>query len=95
MKDTKKRWKSQPDVVEGCEILCYFHHERLSARIEVRKGREHDGEPFYVTSGNLFGSQTVRVESAEDALRLIDLMDRKGANGHPMDLPAGCTLVEV
>jgi hypothetical protein len=61
-----KSWTDQPDAVELLSVLFRLSHK--GAIVEVRKGET----TWYVTAGNRFGSQTLKVPSAEAALRLLN-----------------------
>ena len=68
---SSKQWTDQPDVCERAEVLFETFCAKAGLQFEVRKANE---TLFLVTSGCLFGSQTVSVKSAEDAFKLLNQM---------------------
>lgn len=80
-----KSWTDQPDVCEIAEVLCTFSITRKDDmhQVEVR----HLNGDFYLTFGNLFGSQTVRAQDGQSAFRVIKVA------GISTKLPDGCVLM--
>lgn len=87
-----KSWTDQPDEVESAEILSQFTVKGLhgTVTIEMRKGRfSFDASPrYYVTAGNLFGSQTVLCDSADVAFKVLG-----NISGGVETLPDGAQLL--
>jgi len=85
----KRGWSSQPVEVEDHEILCDFFHKGLGQVVEIRKG-------YFVTVGNLFGSQTIKVPNADTALRIIDALSKLPEDGE-IELKnfPGCEIIEA
>lgn len=87
-----KSWTDQPDELTECPILCSFSLERKGDHhsVEVR----HAGNSlvttqpgFYLTFGNLFGSQTVYAPDGIAAFTVIRLA------GISNKLPDGCKVM--
>lgn len=55
---SEKTWTDQPDEVERAEVLLTFHANGRT--IEVRRQDEVPDPAYYVSTGGLFGSQTVK-----------------------------------
>jgi hypothetical protein len=69
-----RRWTDQPVEVETAPILCSFFLKAACSTIEVREGASQ----CYFTTGNLFGSQTLRVPNLATCFRLIQaVVERK------------------
>lgn len=91
----KKDWTDQPTAIAESTNLA-------SIRVTVGKHvgtmaiYQHvkDDEPSYwlVTVGNLFGSETIRVETAEHVILLIGIISDKGRK--PIELPQWAVLQE-
>ena len=78
-----KDWSDQPDCVIGGERIARFGvGDELVSIIEA-------GSNIYVTVGNLFRSQTVRVDSYKVAFQVCALIGKSAAK-----LPLGAWLVE-
>ena len=88
MKNNEKRWSDQPDeVLQGQVVLNTLYKDRA---VEVRSCP--DGT-YYVTTGNLFGSQTVACRTVEQLLAVLQLAsDAKG--GKPVSVPSGVRLLD-
>jgi hypothetical protein len=80
-----KSWTDQPDACEHAEVLCTFSITRKGDmhQVEVR----HNNGDFYLTFGNLFGSQTIRAQDGMAAFRVIRVA------GISNKLPDGCVLM--
>jgi hypothetical protein len=64
---TDRSWRDQPKILEGAKVKTTF---RLShQQVEIREAS--DGT-YYVTVGNLFGSQTLYVPDAAKVLDAIE-----------------------
>jgi hypothetical protein len=83
----KKTWEDQPDEVVSHRILLSscVGGGRL---VEVRHNR---GGPYYITAGNLFGSQTVRCFEEELAWQVVDIATHSRPTQKP---PVGVEIVE-
>jgi hypothetical protein len=86
LKSTCLHWTDQPKTLDGLVVL--FRTFVKGRIIEVRRGTNC----YYVTTGNLFGSQTIRAASAEAAFTVMHLA-ASFDDGQPMDLPDDCKLV--
>jgi len=86
----EKQWTDQPDCVLGCVI---FLHIYVGDRgVEVRKDENNDC--WYITVGNLFGSQTLRAANCEAVLRVVHWVGNKRLHSKaPVEVPSGCELV--
>lgn len=83
----EKKWTDQPDsVLDAKPILETFMNKRV---VEVRKNRF--GNPYLVTAGTLFGSQTLEVWDADDVLYLLDVISK--AKGDAISLPKGARVL--
>lgn len=83
-----RSWNDQPLFLEGTEKLLHVFIDGTS--VEVRKACD---DAWYVTTGNLFGSQTIKAPSAESAMRLINLAMSTKKKDRPVKLPEGYELV--
>lgn len=81
-------WSDQPKVLENAvpkfkgrvgEFLC-----------EVRCEKKLSDPTWYVTQGNLFGSQTLKCEDVDSVFRALNII----AEGQRVNVPAGCVLME-
>lgn len=95
---SQKTWLDQPDEVMNAAIKLHFHTGEHS--VEVRALEEPDvyNEPhiqrtFYVTTGTLFGSQTIKVYGTEVLLSVLNLA-AKTRRKEPAKLPANCELLD-
>lgn len=80
-----KTWSDQPDDVIGLRVMAsvLVNHRRFEVR------RAPNGE-YYITTGNLFGSQTVRCEHADAAWAVLHEAS-KSTNLHT--IPPGVTIM--
>lgn len=85
----KKRWTDQPDDVKNYPVVLHFFCERS---IEVRKVERRDFA-YYVTTGNLFGSQTLRVRDEGTLFAVLQIAT--GKKDKAQDLPPGAEVMEV
>lgn len=88
----ERTWTDQPACLDGTHIVATISLPNATA--EVRKASAPLGAPgwtWYVTIGNLFGSQTLKCCDAETALMCIAAAGRN--RKRPVELPAGATLV--
>ncbi len=85
-----KTWTDQPDVLEEFPIISSFYatFDKNNAHMEIRKG-EHF---YYLSAGNLFGSQTIRCETADKVFEVINNLN-KGISDRKY-LPKGCDVLE-
>jgi len=99
-----KNWSDQPDEVAEWPVITSFHIEGIkrSVGIEVRIAANYrDGNElrkgFYITHGNLFGSQTLHCEDGDAAFRVIDQIVHS-TNTLPDDEfitpPDGCVILK-
>lgn len=97
-----KNWDDQPDEVAEWPVLTSFHIKGLErgVSIEVRMG-PNDGrinKSFYITHGNLFGSQTIHAEDGDAAFRIIgqivDAANKMKESDKPLPVPKGCVLLK-
>lgn len=74
---TKARsWTDQPKELEGCDVIASLslHRGDKNISVEVRHARKVPG--FYLTFGNLFGSQTVYAGDGVTAFTILELAGR-------------------
>lgn len=83
----EKTWEDQPDEVVNHRVL-FSGHVGGGRQVEVRRNR---GGPYYITAGNLFGSQTVRCFEEELAWQVVDIATRDKPAQKP---PVGVEIVE-
>ena len=82
-----KSWDDQPDEIEGAEVV--LRNVRVQDRhVEIRS----NGTLYWLTVGSLFGSQTVRCDSLETAIRALNGVGRV-RKGKTARLPDGAELV--
>lgn len=87
-----RQWTDQPEILETAEVLCTF---TIGSGViaEVRRSTSL----WYLTTGNLFGSQTIQSQSPEGVFRAIDaayrVRDNDRARQEGIKLPSGCELV--
>jgi len=85
LKHHPRGWDDQPKLLERIPLVL---HTSIEANVvEVRHG---GGAFYYVTVGNLFGSQTIECDSADVAFGIIELVGKKKRS---LSLPAGARLV--
>ena len=60
-------WSDQPKECEGAEVMARIYVSDAGI-VEVRRGERS----WYLTAGNLFGSQTLRCADAVVAWRALD-----------------------
>lgn len=69
-----RNWTDQPtNLEEGEHLAGLWVADARRAQVIKCEGL------FYVSVGNLFSSQTIRVPDAEEALKVIDWIDRCGS----------------
>jgi hypothetical protein len=83
--DSSKTWTNQPDDVLDATNLGEFSLGK-GAVAEVRKSP--DGT-YLLTTGGLFGSQTMRCDNADVVFKVLSLIDPNKTTA----LPDGATLV--
>lgn len=81
----KKTWSDQPDVVLDAPIVLSFSLE--DRHLEIRKSGDH----YYVTSGNIFGSQTVLAKDEAALWAVLRIATSKGTGA---SLPDGARILE-
>lgn len=82
-----RHWTDQPEVLEDLPVL---HHFSMGSHV-IDVFKKSDTE-WYITAGNLFGSQTVKCPSAEKVLECLVLAGRRGKAQVPK-VPEGCELL--
>lgn len=90
MTPTPRHWTDQPEILDQAEIIVGRIPVADAHGIEVRKL----GVRWFVTHGNLFGSQTVECDSPVTVLRLIETAMRRRSGAEPVDPPKGVTLMK-
>ncbi len=84
-------WNDQPRELEDTECVLRFNTDGRILEIAHAHGR------WYVTQGNLFGSQTVQCPDVLTAMRLAnDVAAAGGRKRKPenlIKLPEGCSLM--
>lgn len=65
-----RRWSDQPTVLEQGVSLATVRLLNVSTQVTCVDNT------YYVTAGNLFGSETIKVKDANDALRALDALGR-------------------
>jgi len=97
-----KNWSDQPDEVENWPVLTSFWVKgtERGVSIEVRLGPNiKDGnKSFYVTQGNLFGSQTLHCEDGDAAFaiigKIVSASNKMRDDDPPQEPPMGCRLLK-
>lgn len=84
-----KTWTDQPDIVADATVHLTFSHAHRAEVYELRATA--DGRVWYVTVGNLFGSQTVACPSAPRAMAVATSVMQ--ATPRSFKLPDDCSLV--
>lgn len=82
---TKLTWTDQPPCLTDARVI--FNGSVGERHAEVRLGK--DGT-FYVTQGNLFGSQTLRCDGPEAAFAAIGVIASECKSTQP---PEGCKVM--
>lgn len=83
------RWKDQPEIINGSELLAEWFTSPFSYAVYKREGR------YYLTTGNLFGSQTVSSKDPDAIFILINKVYEAGDRNVKIDLPMGVELMEI
>lgn len=88
-KETVLHWSDQPECLNEATSVCYIglRHGRSIQVLRVR------GD-YYVTCGTLFGSTTISVKSADDAMTAIEKTAHLGSEGRLDPSKYGWTVVE-
>lgn len=84
---TERSWDDQPAAVEGVPIVAEFFAEGTAIEVRYLAGGR-----WFVSAGNLFGSQTIECVSAAVALLVIGSALKKSKQ--PRELPDGARLLE-
>jgi hypothetical protein len=82
------KWTDQPEVILKAEQIFHSYHDcRTVVGYRIRKV---DGDEWYISTGNLFGSQTISCDSIESYLVALELAvnAKKEAT-----LPKGCVII--
>jgi len=66
----KKNWTDQPDEVTRAEPICSMFLKMPGISVEVR--RIDYETAYFLTTGNLFGSQTIKAPDANTVFRILD-----------------------
>ena len=86
---TEKTWNDQPDACEQAVVLSDFSIGD-GYSVEVRKAQG----VYYLTTGNLFGSQTLIATDADAMLSAIGKMASvTRTNGYSIEVPKGLALL--
>lgn len=67
-----RNWSDQPVELEGAEVVLSTYMDFPAVGGHGVEILHRDGA-WYLTTGNLFGSQTVKCTSAENLLRCLNL----------------------
>lgn len=86
MENDNRTWTDQPDVVAGLPVSASLYLRSRS--VEIRKAA---GGAYYVTQGNLFGSETLFCKDADAMLRALQVIGHAGDK--PVEVPQGCVVV--
>lgn len=96
----EKHWTDQPACVEKADVM-YSAHNTNGFLVEVRRLRLKGRRTYLVTTGTLFGSQTVQCDSteqcdSEDVMWAVLRIVHSGkSSGHSVkSLPEGATLLK-
>ncbi len=88
----QKRWEDQPDACLSMPTVLFFKAERL---VEVRAGdppsEPHLAREYLVTTGNLFGSQTLRTWGED---KLFEVLSIASSGKKTSSLPSNVEIVE-
>lgn len=84
-----KHWNDQPNELENSQLICDFYLNNRHVALHVYKLEN----TFYVTIGNLFGSQTIKCPSVESVLTIIGIASKSKDGDNPKDLPPGFVLM--
>lgn len=88
--NNEKTWSDQPSaVVSGTETISTFTIRTPEGSVSVEVRRVDYEEFYFVTAGNLFGSQTVKAADHRAAFALFQRLSEGNDK-----LPRGCELVE-
>lgn len=86
-----RNWLDQPREIEQAEVLLHTFIDIGPIKghgIEIRKGPG----AWYLTMGNLFGSQTVKCRDAEAVIRCLAAAMKAGKEA-PVPVPGECQLL--
>jgi hypothetical protein len=83
------RWKDQPTDIIGAELLSDWYASPFSYAVYKKD------ETYYLTTGNLFGSQTVASNDVDAIFRLIKQIYEVGDTGREIKLPNDVKLLEA
>jgi hypothetical protein len=85
-----RNWKDQPAVLEkGEKILSIFMKDCIEA-VQIKEGPDAG---FFVTVGNLFGSQTIKVTSANDVIAMLQMVYDRQSGAKSRDIPDGWKVI--
>lgn len=84
----KLSWTDQPKVLENTETT--FNGRVGEYYVEVRREKKLSDPIWYVTQGNLWGSQTLKCEDVDSVFRALSVI----AENRKVNVPRGCTLME-
>jgi len=88
-----RSWKDQPEACEAVPVVATFPvgPRRVEIRAGERPEEQHLSREYLVTTGSLFGSQTLRVWG-EDSL--FEVLSIAGSGKAEASLPRNVTVVE-
>jgi hypothetical protein len=78
-------WTDQPAVIENAELVTSFVAGKA---IYIYR----NGDTYFLSHGNLFGSQTIETNSTEALLKAIGLVVN-AKSGDQAKAPEGCTII--
>jgi hypothetical protein len=87
-------WTDQPETVAQSRKLASFMVGGRDQSVIIEVRRDWHGAGYYVTAGNLFGSQTVQCQSVEATFRAIEFIHNGGAGKKGRPLPEGVVMCE-
>ena len=81
-------WTDQPKECAGTELISRVYLRGVGA-VEIRRGPSC----WYLTAGNLFGSQTLRCADATVAWQALDAIYNRPRKREPVRPPKGAELI--
>ena len=84
------KWTDQPSELNAAQNVTDFNMKVGDSLASVQVLR--NGDIWYFTSGNLFGSQTLRASSPEAVFQCLGALAGSGGKGG-RSLPDGCELL--
>lgn len=82
-----KTWSDQPTGIEACDVLCSLtiHAKGHDRHVEIRQKPGDPNSVYFVTIGNLFGSETICCQTANAVFAALTKI--KTSQKSPVDLP--------